>query len=198
MGDLLDIGIKSAIGGSVYDNQSTPTGQLKDIVQILEPYKKQIDGAVEGNHEWRLYKETGVNITELLCMFLNVPYMKHSGTITYAFEKRAYNINFFHGKGAGSVGNALAHTKGMANKVFADVYLMGHVHATAHTKRDIKSIDSRNNKIDTMTQYFCLTGHSLEYDESYAEQMNLEINTKGFPLVILHGMTPRKFIEIID
>lgn len=197
MGDLLDIGIKTSIGGSVYDNKKKPNDQIKYVISLLEPFAKQIDGLISGNHEWRIYKDVGIDISEHIAMVLKVPYLKHVGIITYSFSKRAYNINMFHGKGGGSVEHALATVKNMATKVHADVYLMGHVHAKGFTERQMKEVDSRNGKVNEITQKFVLTGSSLEYDESYAEQMNLQINTQGFPLIILHGDTPRKEIEVL-
>ena len=164
MGDLLDVGIKTAIGGSVYDNNTRINEAVKYIVKLLKPYKNQIDGLVTGNHEWRLYKECGLDISEMITEALDIPYMKHSGTITYSFAKRAYNVHFFHGKGGGGVENALRNAKKMSNKVLADVYLMGHVHAIAKSKRQFKIPDSRNGIVTEITQHFVLTGHCLNYD----------------------------------
>lgn len=195
---MFDVGIKSAIGGSVYDNEENINEHLNELSDLLKPYANQIDGCVQGNHEWRLYKECGFDLTEQLARTIGIPYMKHTGVVTYAFAKRAYSINFFHGKGGGGIENALRNCKAMSNKVFADIYMMGHVHALAHIPRQIKYVDSRNGKLIEMTQKFVLTGHCLNYDESYADQMNLDINTKGFQTVILHGDTTQKYIEILD
>ena len=198
MGDLLDVGIKTSVGGSVYDQIYNIDTAMDFLHKFLLPYRNQIDAVVAGNHEWRIYKEAGIDLSKQIAERLGVPYMKHSGIVTYSFMKRAYNINFIHGKSGGSVENALRNVKAMANKVVADVYLMGHVHHSAHTKRQIKTIDSRNGKVIEVTQKFVLAGHSLEYDDSYADQMNLEISTKGFPVVVLHGLTDQKKIDVID
>lgn len=198
MGDLIDAGIKTAIGGSVYDNIYTVDDAVDFICEQLEPFVAQIDGLIEGNHEWRIYKEVGIDISKAIANRLRIPYLKHSGVITYSFMKRAYNINLFHGKVGGSIENALRGVKGMSQKVFADVYLMAHCHHSAHTRRQFKDIDSRNGKIQELTQYFVLTGHSLDYDDSYADQMNLEISTKGFPLVTLYGTSQSKKIKVDD
>lgn len=197
MGDLLDIGIKSSIAGSVYENNELIDTAMDTLYDLLEPFKGKIDAVVTGNHEWRVFKETGIDLTKQIARNLNATYMKHSGVVTYSINKKAYNVNMFHGRCGGGIENALRHCKAMSNKVIADVYLMGHVHACASTKRQIKIIDSRNRKITESTQYFVLTGHALEYDDSYADQMNLEINTKGFPSVVLSGNSEKKIIEII-
>jgi hypothetical protein len=198
MGDLVDVGIRHAIGGSVYQNICTVDDAIDFLCELFEPFVEQIDVLIDGNHEWRIFKEVGMNISKAIAQRLGIPYMKHSGVITYSFMKRAYSVNFFHGKSGGGVENSLRAVKAMSSKVFADVYLMGHCHHSAHTKRQIKDVDSRNGKVIELTQYFVLTGASLNYDDSYADQMNLEISTKGFPVITLCGNTSYKKIKVDD
>ena len=83
----------------------------------------------------------------------------------------------------------------MANKVNADIYLMGHCHHKAYTTRCFKQVDSRNATIVDTVQYFVLTGHALDYDDSYAEQANMEISNKGFPVITLSN-NGRKQVKI--
>ena len=134
-----------------------------------------------------------------VCSILNIPYLKYSGVVTYSFakesKKKAYNINMFHGKAGGGVENALRKCKEMANKVNSDIYLMGHCHHKAYTTRCFKQIDSRNGKIVDTLQYFILTGDALNYDDSYADQANLEISHKDFPIIKLSN-NGRKSISV--
>jgi hypothetical protein len=196
MGDLIDVGIKSSIGASVYENDSDTTNQAEQIIDLLRPHAKQIDGMVAGNHELRLFKEVGMDISRMISRELQIPYMKYSGVVTYSLGKRSYDLNFFHGKSGGSVENSLRKAKEMSSKVVADVYLMGHCHNKAYTTRQLKRVDARNGKVNEDTQYFVLTGHCLNYDDSYADQMNLEISTKGFPVIALHRDKKQKRIEV--
>lgn len=197
MGDLVDCGIKSAIGGSAYEQALTPNEQLNTICKIFERFKDQIDGCVIGNHEYRIYKESGIDVLEQFCHRLDIPYMLYSGVTTYSINNdRAYNFNYFHGKSGGGIESALRACKKMSNQVTSDVYLMGHCHHSAYTKRAMKYIDSRNKKITEGIQYFVLTGHSLTYDDSYADQAGLEISVKGFPIIELTA-TGNKSIKII-
>lgn len=195
MGDLMDCGTKDSIGASVYENDCSPQEQLDLLIKLFEPFKDQIDGCVMGNHEARIYKNTGIDVMKIFCDSLGIDYAKYSGVITYSIGKKAYNINYLHGKCGGSVENALRKVKDMSNKVVCDAYLMGHVHQTAYTSRQIKYVDSRNAKLTEATQHFVLTGHSLNYDDSYAEQANLEISTKSYPILKLFNNV--KMIEIL-
>lgn len=192
MGDLVDCGLKSAVGASAYEQNMTPNEQLNYIVKLFKPFEGQIDGAVMGNHEYRIFKESGIDITEQFCNQLKIPYLLYSGVVTYASGlsntrkfNRAYNINLFHGKSGGGVENALRACKAMSSKVSADVYLMGHCHYRASTDRIMKHVDSRNGVIIDSKQHFVLTGQMLKYDDSYADQMNLEIADVGFPILEL-------------
>lgn len=189
MGDLIDCGIKTSVGGSAYEQSLTPNDQLNMIVDLFKPFKDRIDGCVMGNHEYRIWKECGIDVTEQFCKILNIPYFLYSGVVTYSIgtngHERAYNINMIHGKCGGGVENALRNCKAMSNKATADIYLMGHCHHNAYTTRTMKYVDSRNNKLVDGIQHFVLTGHALNYDDSYADQANLEISVKGFPEIIL-------------
>ena len=199
MGDLIDCGTKGSVGGSAYEQTLSPNDQLNYLVDMFEPFKDRIDGCVMGNHEYRIYRECGVDITEQFCKQLSIPYFLYSGVVTYSIgingRERAYNINMIHGKCGGGVENALRSCKAMSNKATADVYLMGHCHHNAHTTRTMKYVDSRNGKLVDGAQHFVLTGHALNYDDSYADQANLEISVKGFPVIIMSG-TGKKEIEV--
>ena len=85
----------------------------------------------------------------------------------------------------------------MSQKVTADAYLMGHCHHKAHTTRIMKYVDSRNGKIIDARQSFVLTGQLLKYDDSYADQANLEIAEMGFPVLEL-ATTGKKNIRVIE
>lgn len=187
MGDLLDAGVKNAIGGSVYEQDMNIQEQIDTVCNLLKDYSNQIDGLVIGNHEFRVFKETGIDVCSFVSDKLNVPYDKYSGLITYSFNKKAYNIYYTHGSCGGGIENNLKKCKELSNKVVCDAYLMGHVHKNAYTKREVVTVDSRNEKINKTLQHFILTGHSLNYDNSYAEQANLEISPVGFPIVGLSG-----------
>lgn len=191
MGDLADCGLKSSVGASAYEQSYIPDEQLDFLTDVFAPYSEQIDGCVMGNHEYRIFKESGIDILKQFSKQLHTPYFLYSGVVTYSLgmngQERAYNINMFHGKSGGGVENALRACKAMANKVTADVYMMGHCHFNAYTTRLMKYIDSRNNKLVDLPQYFVLTGQMLKYDEGYADQANLEISPQGFPIITLSG-----------
>ena len=65
-GDLMDCAIQSSIGDT-YGANLQPMEQLKQCVKTFEPIKKKILAVLPGNHEHRIYKTDGLDITELMC-----------------------------------------------------------------------------------------------------------------------------------
>ena len=132
---------------------------------------------------------------EHFCVKLGIPdrYLGYYGVVKYAWNKRCYNVAVWHGAGGGATtGGALNKIEKQASVVFADVFLMGHVHKRAATMRDLYVPDPQNGRINRITQHFVITGSALDYDGSYAEEMGLIPSTKGFPRIRLGGRTLKK------
>ena len=70
-GDLMDTAIASSIGDT-YGASHTPMEQLKECVNLFAPIKDKILAVEGGNHENRIYKTDGVDITELMCHQLGI------------------------------------------------------------------------------------------------------------------------------
>ena len=64
----------------------------------------------------------------------------------------------------------------------------------SNVKNRMKKNEQIVNKIVEGIQKFVLTGHSLSYDESYADMANLEISPKGFPIIILKGSNKKDIL----
>ena len=188
MGDLLESATKTSVGAGLFETDKTPNEQMEYIVELLRPIKNYIDGCIMGNHEYRIYKDTSIDVMKLIARELDIPYMMYTGVINYAWNKQAYTVNIWHGAGGGAtVGNALNKCVKMANKVECDIYAMGHVHKLGHHSKVVKHVDTRNNKLVDRHQMFVLTGSALDYDESYPDMKNLDPSRLGFPILKLSG-----------
>ena len=82
-GDLMDTAIASSIGDT-YSANLQPMEQLKQCVKIFEPIKDKILAVLPGNHENRVYKTDGVDLTEIMCSQLGIP-EKYSPTTALLF-----------------------------------------------------------------------------------------------------------------
>ena len=75
--------------------------------------------------------------------------------------------------------------------VFADVYLMGHVHRRQAHSKMLYVPDPQNKQMRKMKQVFVVTGSALNHEESYAEEKGLPPTETGFPKIYLGGRTRR-------
>lgn len=198
MGDLLECATKESVGKSVFETNLTPKQQIERVCDILTPYKSFIDGAVMGNHETRISNMTSLDVMEIICNKLDVPYLGFQGVVKYAWNEVCYTVNMWHGKGSGSsVQSALKSAEDMANRMFSDVYCMGHKHLIGTTSRVFKFPDTRNNFIKKINQHFVLTGSCLEANDGYAEETGLQERVLGFPEIVMSMNKRKRFIKVI-
>jgi predicted phosphodiesterase len=190
MGDLLETATKDSVGAGWAEQKETLNQCLFKAKNIFWEFRDIIDGIIEGNHELRVYKSSGWLIMENFAelMGLKDKYLQYQGVIKYSLNGRAYNVAVWHGAGGGrKTGSSVNRLEAQTETVFADIYLMGHTHKQhVHTK-ELWVPDPHSMMMKPMTQWFVNTGHSLNYEGSYAEQYGLPPSTKGFPLIYLNG-----------
>ena len=115
-GDLIECVTKSSIGG-LFDQVGTSQSQRDWIIKELEPIKDKVLGVTSGNHENRVYKETGFDISKDIAEALNAPYRPEglilkvsagSGNNSMKNQRYAYWIYFTHGYGGARTQGAKA------------------------------------------------------------------------------------------
>lgn len=188
MGDLIEAATRYSVGAGVYEQKMTPQQQLEDMVEILEPYRDLIIGSHDGNHEFRITKETGINVMKVMCKMLRVRYLGYAINHVLHVGSERYIVFSTHG----SSGATLRHTK--IKKVLdisawnkSDLYLYAHVHTLDTKSDDYREYDARNKVMVSKKRYFVLTGSFLKYDGSYAEQKNYQPERVGVANVHLDG-----------
>ena len=72
-GDLLEA-VTKASKGDVYSQKLTPQEQRDDVIDMLLPIRDKVLGVTTGNHENRIYNETGVDLTADIATALGAPY----------------------------------------------------------------------------------------------------------------------------
>jgi len=72
-GDLLEAVTKQS-KGDIYTQTLTPQQQRDEVLDLLYPIKDKILGMITGNHEARIYNETGVDLSADMANALGVPY----------------------------------------------------------------------------------------------------------------------------
>ena len=89
-GDLMDTAVCTSIGDT-YGANLQPMEQLRQCVKIFEPIKDKILAVLPGNHENRVYKSDGLDITEIMCSQLGIPekYSQTTALLFVRFGKKA-------------------------------------------------------------------------------------------------------------
>lgn len=188
MGDLLEAATRYSVGAGVYEQVANPQEQLEFLVELFEPYKDLIIGSHDGNHCFRITKETGVNIMKVFCKMLGIRYLGYSINHCLRVGSQRYIIYSTHG----SSGATLRHTKikkvlDIAQWNKADAYLYAHVHTLEARFDEYREYDARNKMMVTKTRVFCLTGSFLNYDGSYADMKNYAPEKTGVINLHLNG-----------
>ena len=186
MGDLMDAGTRYSVGAAVYE-QLNPQKQLDDIIELFRPLAEKglILGTLRGNHEFRIYKETGIDVMKVFANELKIPYLGDASWNILYVGKESYLVYALHG----SSGSRYVYTKLKAlvdishNFESADLMAMGHVHDLADVAQLVQTVDKTRKMVVERKKILVITGHYLKYDKSYAQMKGLPIGKEGSPKV---------------
>lgn len=188
MGDLMENATKGSVGAGWVEQLQSPQAQIDYLYEVLKPIKDKILINLEGNHEERAWKASGVRLSKVLSNMLGVPFGGYSAFVKLKVRKNNYIIHAQHGSS-----NAwYPHTKltaamRTAQHTDADLYLYGHTHELLSIKVPRRFIDKRSRQVVTAEKYFVLTGSFLEYEGSYAQKKNMYPVQTGICNITLSG-----------
>lgn len=201
-GDLMDSAIATSIGDT-YAAELQPQEQLEKCVELFGPLarKGKILGVLPGNHENRIYKATGVDMTSLFCAQLGIPELYSDTTALYFLKvgrkvhgnpaggNRAfiYTLYYTHGSGGGrKAGGKINRLIDYANIVDSDIYVCCHTHFPATAKMGYIRTTNTNCTVQTVTKTFVNTGAALNYG-GYGDVQGYAPAAKNFPIIRLNG-----------
>ena len=197
-GDLMDCAIASSIGDT-YGANLQPMEQLKQCVKIFEPIKDKILAVLPGNHENRIYKSDGLDLTELMCTQLGIP-EKYSPTTALLFIRFGKNPNrtpyrpqlytayVTHGSGGGrKEGGKVNRLADLASIVDADIYIHAHTHLPLIFKEGFFRVCSSNSSVAVVDKLFVNTAASLNYG-GYGDRQGYKPASKRSPVIYLDGL----------
>jgi len=199
MGDELETATRDSVGAGVYEQQEIVEQQLEHFYDLYRPLAKDglIKGIHPGNHEQRLWKTSGVNITKIMAKELGIKYLGWGKLHYIKVGDQGYTMYTTHG----ASGARLPHTKmkaaiDLANMVDAEIYAAGHVHQLAHHTRVFYKANLRNKTVQELNKHFILTGSYLTHWGSYGHVKNYEPMKSGSPKVKLSGLEHRIRVSI--
>jgi len=136
-GDLCEAVTKNSLG-DIYKQKMTPQEQRDWIISMLLPIKHKILGMVTGNHERRIYNETGVDLSLDIAKALSVPYRPSgmllkisfgSGNDRHPDKPYVFWGYFTHGYGGARTKSAKAiKAERLATFLESSFYCMSHDH----------------------------------------------------------------------
>ena len=136
-GDLLEAVTKLS-RGDIYKQKTTPQEQRDKVIKLLQPLIGKVLGVTIGNHEQRIYNETGVDLMADIAEALDAPYRPEGMLYKLSFGKgnsrhddKPYVFWGYltHGYGGARTKSAKAvKVERTAGMLHADFYAMSHDH----------------------------------------------------------------------
>lgn len=197
-GDLMDTAIASSIGDT-YGANIQPMEQLKQCVKVFEPIKDKILAVLPGNHENRVYKSDGVDLTEIMCSQLGIA-NRYSPTTALLFIRfgdsgahkkhrpQLYTLYVTHGSGGGRrEGGKVNRLADLASIVDADIYVHAHTHLPLVFKESFFRVSESNSSVAMVEKLFVNTAASLNYG-GYGDRQGYKPASKKSPVIYLDGL----------
>jgi len=197
-GDLMDAAIQSSIGDT-YGASLQPMEQLSQCVKIFDPIRDKILAVTPGNHEQRIYKSDGLDLTQLMCNQLGIG-GRYSNTSVLLFVRLGqhggshyhgrpvlYTIYCVHGSGGGRTeGGKVNRLMQLGNIVDADIFIHSHTHTPAIVKTGYYRVSAANSSVQKVDKLFINTAATLEYG-GYGELQSYKPNSIEMPVIVLDG-----------
>jgi hypothetical protein len=136
-GDLCESALRTS-KGDIFKQVGSPEDQRDRMTEMLYPYRAKLLGAVDGNHEARIWNDVGVHIIKDIAKELGIPYrsegMLHkisfgSGNSRNTDKPFVFWLYHTHGYGGARTKSAKAvKVERLATWMHADIYCMSHDH----------------------------------------------------------------------
>lgn len=194
MGDELETATKTSIGAGVFEQDEIVQGQLEKAVAIYKPLADEglILGNHIGNHEARVYNNSGANLSKILSQMLGVPYLGAGAAHIFRVGNQSYTLYTTHGaSGARLPHTKIANTIKMNQMIDSEIYAQGHLHQLSHHVQNFYKINKSTRQIEEAQKHYILTGSYLDHWDSYAHTANMEPSRKGSPKLKLSGKEHR-------
>lgn len=172
LGDILNTALKTS-KSDIYSETLSIAEAQKLALDLLLPIKDKILAMTPGNHENRVWKEVGVDLSLWLAEKLGIQdrYRNNGIALTIQFGKdvngNPFRLNVFGQHGAygggrklGSAMNALEDLDGIVGN--ADIYIRAHTHQPIQGSRNVFLFDDKGN-ISRNTKYYFNSPSVMNY-----------------------------------
>ncbi|MHA1852297.1 MAG: hypothetical protein ACTSUF_02195 [Candidatus Heimdallarchaeaceae archaeon] len=122
MGDYIDCATRNSVS-DIYTAVRNPMSAYEEIVNFLEPIKDRIFGLHIGNHEYRIWRESGINLVKMMAKELDTKYLGFAVFTKLRVKNQNYSIYSTHGSsGAWTPEGKLRAVRRLGESFDADVY----------------------------------------------------------------------------
>lgn len=196
-GDLCNVAIRNSLS-DIYGENPMPMQQLEQCVKIFGPIKDKILAVTSGNHEARIYKTDGLDMTQIMCNQLGIGDRYAPATallfVTFGMQNGhknhypvTYSIMVSHGNGGGRLESSkINRLLQLASICDADIYIHSHTHVPAIVRNSYYRTFAPRKSIEKVDRLFVNTSSSLEYG-GYGEFQNYKPNSIETPIITLSG-----------
>jgi len=199
-GDLINNAVRSSIS-DIYSEAASPMEAIKSLSNLLRPLadKDKILFATTGNHEFRSYRESGIDIMALVCRELGIEnrYRSEGGVIFLSFgvnnhrksegRRTTYTIFVTHGSGGGSTVGGKANKLEKASAICdADLFIISHTHTPITFKDSFIRCTPCADGVEVVERTYINTSSSLDYG-GYGMKAMFRPASKSNPVAILDG-----------
>lgn len=164
LGDILDTALKNS-KTDIYSETLTISDCQKLAVELLSPIKDKIIAMTPGNHENRVWREVGVDLSLWLAEKLGIQdkYRNNALALTIDFGKdnngRPYRLTVFGQHGAYGSGRKLGSAMSAAEDLDgivanADLYVRAHTHSPVKGSRKVFTFNDQGNLECKVKTYF--------------------------------------------
>lgn len=162
-GDLLDMALTVSVSDT-YSERYSPSESVDSLAIHLQRIKHRVLAVGTGNHEDRVYKYTGIDVTEHLVLKSGISLERYANNSFVLFinfgkdengEKCRYSLFAHHGVGGGRLkGGKINMVVRMNQIVNTDMFLVGHVHDLIETTTKTFIVNSLTNTLEEFIQYY--------------------------------------------
>lgn len=174
-GDIIE-GVLKTSKGDIYDQKLSPREQIQMAADYLKPYSRLISCVTSGNHDQRIMNETSLDPVEILCEKLGIidKYAGFEAIAGFAWNKRFYSVQMFHGAGGGSTLAAIERNmKKYKEKSNAHVMYCGHWHKEFAKPLKHFATDPFN-KVIREERHWLVCGNTVVDTAKYAKKFGYE------------------------
>lgn len=172
LGDILDTALKNS-KTDIYSETLSLMDAQKLALELLSPIKHKVLAMTPGNHENRVWKEVGIDLSLWLAEKLGLEnaYRNNGIALTVQFgqdqNKSPFRLNIFGQHGAygggrklGAAMNALEDLDGIVGN--ADIYIRAHTHQPIQGSRNV-FLFNENGNVSRNTKYYFNSPSVMNY-----------------------------------